>query len=523
MSTDAELLQRYVRENSDAAFAELVRRHLSLVYSAALRQVGGDAHLAQDVTQEVFTALARKARALVGRASLAGWLYRGTHHAAAQTVRSLRRRRAREQEAQAMHELSSAENGAEDWTALRPVLDDAMRALGETEREAVLLRYFARRPFDEIGAALNLSADAARMRVERALEKLRRALAARGIAPTGTALATLLANASATTVPAELAGRVSRAALAGAGSGAGAGSLPLMFMHAPTFLVGIAAVAGFGLAGWQYSAVQRAEARLQALAGEMAALRTEAAEARRQARQAGEARYSLLAPPPPPAPAAAEATRPGALRVGANPAWGVVSFRSADGRVTESMPLALDPEGRRRQTAEAARRSYAALFAKLGWSEAQRETFAALFAERKEQGQRLFEAAHRQGTATDATFAQVVWDQTGAEFEERLRDALGESAVAGLREFEATRNVRGLAEVLARELAATAAPLEAAQKEQLIDVLAAAARTPAGKVDLAAVPADRLVAQAGPVLSPPQAEALARLLQERRLDSAARR
>lgn len=513
MSTDAELLQRYVREDSHAAFAELVRRHLPLVYSAALRQLGGDAHLAQDVAQEVFAALARKCRTLGGRASLAGWLYLGTHHAAAQTVRALRRRRAREQEAHLMHEMLAAENGAADWTTVRPVLDDAMRQLGATEREAVLLRYFARRPFDEIGAALDLSSDAARMRVERALEKLRRVLAARGIASTGAALATMLADAAATTLPEGLAGEVSRAALAGSGSGVAAGSFPMIFMQAPTFLVGVVAVAGLGLAGWQYYAVQRAENRARVLEGEVAALRSEAAEARRMARQAGEARYSLLGTPP--AVAAASAKPPATLLAGANPVVGTMSFRSADGRVTESMPVAFDPEGRRRQAAEVARRSYAALFAKLGWTDAQRDLFVALFAERKEQGQRLFEAARREGVTVDATFAQVVWDQTGAEFEERLREAMGDGAVAGLREFEATKIVRNLTDVLARDLADTAAPLLASQVEPLIAVLAAAARTPSGKIDLAAVPAARLVAQAGPVLSPVQAEALARRLQER--------
>src|SRR5262245_37511318 len=104
MMTDAELLQQYVRENSEAAFSELVQRHIALVYSAALRQLGNDTHLAQDVAQEVFTALAHKARQLATHTAIAGWLYLGTHHAAAQAVRSLHRRRVREQEAQLMQQ-----------------------------------------------------------------------------------------------------------------------------------------------------------------------------------------------------------------------------------------------------------------------------------------------------------------------------------------------------------------------------------------------------------------------------------
>src|SRR5450631_185785 len=87
---DRELLRRYAAEKSEAAFAELVRRHLDLVYSAALRHLAGDTHLAQDVAQSVFTDLARKAPSLTGRAALAGWLYLGAHHAAAQAVRGER-------------------------------------------------------------------------------------------------------------------------------------------------------------------------------------------------------------------------------------------------------------------------------------------------------------------------------------------------------------------------------------------------------------------------------------------------
>src|SRR5947208_3046510 len=107
MHEDAELLRRYADEKSDEAFAELVRRHLNLVYAVALRQVAGDAHLAHDVSQQVFTALARKAAVLAERPALSGWLYRSAHFAASDIVRAERRRRAREQEVYAMNSLMS--------------------------------------------------------------------------------------------------------------------------------------------------------------------------------------------------------------------------------------------------------------------------------------------------------------------------------------------------------------------------------------------------------------------------------
>jgi RNA polymerase sigma factor (sigma-70 family) len=192
MVTDAELLRRYVSEESEEAFRELVNRHLPLVYSAALRHLGGDAHLARDVAQLVFTALARKASALVSHASITGWLYLGTHHAAAQAVRANRRRARREQESHDMHTRLGPETSTADWDRVRPVLDTAMRDLSAADREAVLLRYFEQRPFSEIGAALQLSEDAARMRVERALDKLHALLARRGVTSTTTALALTL-------------------------------------------------------------------------------------------------------------------------------------------------------------------------------------------------------------------------------------------------------------------------------------------------------------------------------------------
>jgi DNA-directed RNA polymerase specialized sigma24 family protein len=85
---DSSLLRRYASERDEAAFAEIVRRHLGLVYGAALRQLHGSVHRAEDVTQSVFADLARKAAVLVSRTDLAGWLYTSTHHAAAKLKRA---------------------------------------------------------------------------------------------------------------------------------------------------------------------------------------------------------------------------------------------------------------------------------------------------------------------------------------------------------------------------------------------------------------------------------------------------
>ncbi len=249
MVEDAKLLRRYATEKSEEAFAALVQRHLDLVYSAALRRLGGDAHAAADVAQQVFTALARQAPALARGVVLPGWLYATTRNVAVDFIRTEQRRRAREQEAQTMQELISPPAPAIAWEQLRPVLDAAMDELGGRDREAVLLRFFSRRPFAEIGSALRVSEDAARMRVERALAKLHALLTRRGVTSTSAALAAALTEQAAIAAPAGLAASVageavisvSVAAGSAAASGSSVGALAgfIHFMSASKLSIGI--------------------------------------------------------------------------------------------------------------------------------------------------------------------------------------------------------------------------------------------------------------------------------------------
>jgi len=220
MLSDCELLRRYVENNSEAAFTELVQRHVNVVYRAAFRRVGRNAHSADDVTQRVFTDLARKAGTLLDRSNLAGWLYTSTRFAAAEVVRTEQRRRAREQEAQAMHELDS--NSTLSADRLEPFLDEVMDHLPAQDRDAVLLHFFQGHAFAEVGAQLSLSPDAARMRVNRALERLRTGFARRGIVSSAGALAALLSAQATFAAPAPLALAVASQALAQSASlGAG--------------------------------------------------------------------------------------------------------------------------------------------------------------------------------------------------------------------------------------------------------------------------------------------------------------
>ena len=270
MTEDSELLHRYAADRAEAAFAELVRRHVGLVFSAALRQAGGDAHLAQDVTQLVFTDLARKAGQLAGHRVLAGWLFTSTRYAAAKLVRGERRRQARETEAHTMNEILAPNDDPAaqlDWVRVRPVLDAALAELGEGDREAVLLRFFEGRDFAEVGARLRLGENSARMRVERALDKLHAALARRGVTSTTAALAAALTSQAVAAAPAGLAAVVTGAALAGA---VGAGGI-FSVMSITKLNLGI--ISAVAVAGATTAAVQLTSN--SALRGEVAALRAQ--------------------------------------------------------------------------------------------------------------------------------------------------------------------------------------------------------------------------------------------------------
>lgn len=207
---DSQLLRAYAEQRSEDAFSELVSRHVDLVYSAALRMVR-DRHLAEDVTQAVFVALARNAPQLVPRAVLSGWLHRTAQNIAAQTVRSIERRRAREQEASAMNEMPDHESDAM-WKRIAPHLDDALGTLSEADRDVLMLRYFERKSAQEMAQVLGISSEAAQRRVTRAVDRLRGYFTQRGATlGTGGGLAATLTNAV-QAAPVGLAATISKAA-----------------------------------------------------------------------------------------------------------------------------------------------------------------------------------------------------------------------------------------------------------------------------------------------------------------------
>lgn len=217
MNTDSQLLCRYHEEHSEPAFTELVQRHVGLVYSVALRRVGGDAQLAQDVAQKVFCDLARKAPTLAGRPTLGGWLYASAHLASAAIVRGEQRRKARETEAHFMQTTLADPESDADLNAIRPLLDEVIVSLKDQEREVLALRFFEQRSLVDVGSSLKITEEAARKRVDRALDKLRSLLGRRGVISTAAALGTTLTAMSNVPAPSGVAANVANYTFAQAG------------------------------------------------------------------------------------------------------------------------------------------------------------------------------------------------------------------------------------------------------------------------------------------------------------------
>ncbi|MHB8520774.1 MAG: RNA polymerase sigma factor [Limisphaerales bacterium] len=237
MTDSRQLLRDYAERVDEQSFGELVRRHLNFVYTTALRLVEGDASLAQEITQTVFTDLARKAKAFPADVVVGGWLYQHTCFTAAKARRAERRRHIREREAVTMQVLND-ENDAV-WEQVAPVLDEAMNRLSHRDRNAIILRFFEKQSLRAVGEALGASEDAARMRVERALETLRKILTRRGVALSGAVLASALAGQAVMAAPAALAVNLPGLALAGVAAATGNSLTLLKVMTFTKFKVAI--------------------------------------------------------------------------------------------------------------------------------------------------------------------------------------------------------------------------------------------------------------------------------------------
>ncbi|MBE2214255.1 MAG: sigma-70 family RNA polymerase sigma factor [Opitutaceae bacterium] len=442
MVEDSELLHRFAREGDQSAFAELVTRHLDRAYAVALRGVGGDTHLAEDVAQIVFTTLARKAASLIDHPALSAWIHRTTHHVAIDAVRSEARRRAREEKAQVMHGLHDDPARDADWEKLRPDLDAVLAALPERDRIALALRYFEDRAFAEIGRRLSVSEDAARMRVDRALEKMRTRLARRGIACTAAVLGGALTSPGLVAAPSGLAGTVTTTALGASATGLGTGAI-LSLVSSTKLATGVAAAivvvtVGIGIldtANRRHVMATRAATDAERLA----ALTAEVDELERQVRD------QTADQPPTPVPAAKPVATDDPEALGRqfladHPAVHQAFIRSVDAK---------------------SRMQFGGLFRELSLSSTQVDEFLTI--------QRPWTGSFRGpwGPNGISIMLRPGLKTSGEERDQQLSAVLGAEGLRRFREYVSTSDARKLAMTAASYLAFDSEPLSAEQIEEL--------------------------------------------------------
>jgi len=524
---DSELLHHYSADHSEDAFGALVQRYLNLVYFAALRRTNGDAPLAQDVTQQVFAALAGHAAALQHHTVLTGWLYVTTRHAAANAMRTEQRRLHREKEALDMQETSTSPDQSPDWDQLCPQLDHALDALNEPDRMAVLLRFFENRPFAEIGAALRVSEDAARVRVARALDKLRAVLVRRGITSTAAALAVVLANQSVFAAPPSLAasvtGFVLTNPLAASAGGTAAAFNPWHLMSSTKALIAAASVAvglALGTAFYESHEAHRAQAALAAASQEDAGLRDHLQRAGAQIEEtekklrASEARAASLQK------SADEAARKSAAQ-----AAQVAATRQASSTDKTTMDILMaNPEYKELASKVfriSLRFSFGPLYRRLGFSPQQISEFEAAMAEYREAGWDVLGAGRSQGLAFNDPLLAKLSTSAWKDAWEKLKIVLGEAGQNEYKAYNRTIAARLSVDALAAAIYYTEAPLTAGQADQLAQLVAAntgkSLVTANGIPNYAPVDWDKVTMQAGAFLSSTQLEALQAVADKKRL------
>jgi RNA polymerase sigma factor (sigma-70 family) len=310
MNEDGELLRQFAETREESCFATLVQRHIGFVYAVSVRRLR-DTHAAQDATQAVFVALARKAGAVARGPSVIGWLHRSACYETQYIMRAQANRLARETEAQRLG--TTAPESPQNLDAIEAVLDDALHDLSSTDRDAILARYFSGCSHAEIGTRLRVSENTARMRVERALTKLRHQLARRGVTSTATLVAGALPAYASATVPSGLVAGVTKASVLSVAGGVGAAAI-IGFMSTAKVVVGIALGAAICGSLYEYhqttgleTSLAEARAESTASAKQLQAIQHEIADLKQRTMAAERSRSASGAPAIPPMVAAVQA------------------------------------------------------------------------------------------------------------------------------------------------------------------------------------------------------------------------
>ena len=474
--SDLQLLERYTRQNAEDAFAEIVRRHLDLVFSAALRQVRSP-QLAEEVAQSAFTDLARQAHRLAPDTVLTAWLYQVTRRTAIDVVRREVRRQAREQIAQ---ELNAMNATTADWTHIEPLLEEAMQGLEDTDRSAILLRYFENKSLREVGQTLGTTEEAARKRVSRAVERLREFLARRGIAIGATGLVALISANAVQAAPAGLAVTISTAAaLAGTtitSTATATATKAIVMTTLQKTLIAAALVAAVGTGVYEARQASRLLDENQTLQRQQAPLTEEIQQLQHER---DEAKTQL----------AAVQAQLGQAKPGSNTGEllrlrgevGTLRQRVASSEAKAGAPAngaskwMSDPhmaEYMRQAAMDKIKSLYAPLFQELKLTPDQRERFGQLFAD---QATNFFGklSATSQGTPEQAGAAPSA-AAAGGDLVSQLRSLLGDAGYARYTEFSQELPGRATLALLGTQLESS--PLSDEQSARLIQIVKAEPR-----------------------------------------------
>jgi RNA polymerase sigma factor (sigma-70 family) len=493
---DMQLLREYASGHSEEAFSTLVSRYINLVYSAAFRSVSNP-HQAEEITQSVFVILARKAGALRRGTVLSGWLYQTARLTAANFLRTELRRQHREQEAHMQSTLNDAEPDA--WPQIRPLQDDAMAELNEKDRNAIVLRFFEGKPLKEVGQALGASEDAAKMRVNRALEKLREIFVKRGITLPGAALAAAISSNSIQAAPAGLAAAV--AAGIGQSSALTASTLVLLkgTMQTITWIKATAAVGAAAIIALQWH--QNAAEKLQIKQlEEQSARQAEAFRAQKveldqvkqqnatfaksmegMARDVAKARATVTHAPPPAVTAAS--------------GGGLPNFKG--NMLAEMMKNPEMIKALREQQSMMVKLQYGPLARQLNLSPEQTDSLYQILVDKSLRVMESGSSTLSGGNPGDA--AQTAADQ-GKETESALQALLGDAGYKAYQDYQTTVADRTLLNSIKSNFVDN--PLSDEQQQQLLQVMTSARQSIAGPnaPDLSQLSPEDKLAKAGQFL-----------------------
>ena len=208
--TDGELLECFITEREDAAFAALVRRHGPMVWGVC-RRILPSHHDAEDAFQATFLVLVRKAASVVPREKVANWLYGVAHQTALNTRAAAARRRMRERQMMEMPEPAAPEQDV--WRDLKPVLDQELSRLPGKYRAAIVLCDLEGKTRKEVARQLGVPEGTLSGRLTRGRAMLAKRLVRHGVAVSGGALAAVLSqNALSAGVPTPVVSNTIRAA-----------------------------------------------------------------------------------------------------------------------------------------------------------------------------------------------------------------------------------------------------------------------------------------------------------------------